>query len=74
METPKKTSNIFSKESRSYVSGNGNNEKKSLLIKKQNFLIFREKYIQNPYLELEAYSKPWYNQNLSHIQNTIKHI
>ena len=48
--------------------------KKSLLIKKRNFLIFWEKYIQNPYLELDAYSEPRYNQNLRHIQNTIKHI
>ena len=69
METPKKTSYIFSKESRSYVSGNGNHEKKSLLIKKRNFLIFWEKYIHNLYLELDVYSEPRYNHNLRHIQN-----
>ena len=26
------------------------------------------------YLELEAFSEPWYTQNLRHIQNTAKHL
>ena len=30
---------------------------------KKVFLIFRERYISLAYLELEAYSEPWYIQN-----------
>ena len=61
--------------------------KLSLYFTKRNFLIFRERYIQRPnifrtrgifrtvtYLELEAYSEPWFIQNPRHIQNTVKHL
>ena len=63
-ETPKKSSYIFLKESCSYISGNGNPEKFLLFqetelsyisgkrtflnFRKRKFLIFRERYIQNP--------------------------
>ena len=73
---PKKILMFFSKESCSYISENGNleenllNIKKNLYFRKRNFLIFRERYIQNPsifrtrsifrtlvYLEPETYSE-----------------
>ena len=69
---PEKISYIFSKESCSYIP---------LWFKKWNFLIFRERYIQNPsilrtrirfrtltYLEPEEYLEIWYTQN------PVKHL
>ena len=52
----KKIPNIFSKESCSYILGNGNPEKilifqeteAFLYFRKRNFLIFQERFIQNP--------------------------
>ena len=60
----------------------------SYIFLKKFFLILRERYIQNPdifktrsifnktlaYLELEAYSEPWYIWNLRYIQNSVKHL
>ena len=46
-----------------YISGNG------------TFLYFEKGIFRTlAYLELEAYSEPWYIQNPRHIQNTVNHL
>ena len=57
--SPPKISYIFSKESCSYILGNGNHEIFFLHFRKWNFLIFRERIIQNPDIF----------KNKKHIQN-----
>ena len=58
----------------SFISKNGNKEKKPSYFGKRYFFIFRKKYIQNPgifrnltYLELEVYSESWYIAYPKHI-------
>ena len=70
-------SNIFSKESFSYISENGKPGKNYLYFKRTElsyiflkvfFLNFRRRIFRTlAYLEIEAYSKPWYIQNPRHI-------
>ena len=57
---PKKTSYIFSRESFSYISGNRNPEKISLIFQETElFLYFRKAIFRTmAYLKLEAYSEP----------------
>ena len=84
-------SNIFSKESFSYISENGKPGKNYLyfkktelsyisgngtflyFLKKMFFLNFRRRIFKTlAYLELEAYSEPWYIHNPRHIISMSK--
>ena len=72
---------IFSRNKAFLIFQKTGTPKKSLYFRKRHFLIYWERYIQNPgvfrtlaYLELEAYSEPWYIHNPRQIQNTVKHL
>ena len=63
----KKTFYIFSKESFSYILGNGNPEKILYISGNRTFLIFQGRNIHNPliaelsYSSRKEYSEPWHN-------------
>ena len=55
----------------SYISGNGKPEK-NIYISELSYISGKGRTLT--YLELQAYSEPWYIQNPRHIQNSVKHL
>ena len=75
MATLKTNCCILSKESCSYISGNGNPEKNPCISENGTFLYFGKGIFRAiTYLAPQVYSELWYILSPRHIQSTVKHL